>query len=111
MPSPRKNPHASALGSISTPAKAAAARENGKKGGRPPASDEGWQIGNLQVGREIATRFPGGAIQNHGTILAIEDPPEGPGHHAYRRVITSGGSKLKINERGRSRRLWTRAAP
>jgi hypothetical protein len=33
-----KNPHAVALGSITTPAKARAARANGKLGGRPPGS-------------------------------------------------------------------------
>jgi hypothetical protein len=33
-----KNPAAVALGSISTPEKAAAARKNGKKGGRPKKS-------------------------------------------------------------------------
>ena len=32
---PNANPHASALGSIKSPKKAAASRENGKKGGRP----------------------------------------------------------------------------
>jgi hypothetical protein len=43
-----KNPSAVALGSMTSPAKAAAARENGKKGGRPPL-DIAARIANMDA--------------------------------------------------------------
>jgi hypothetical protein len=47
-----KNPAAVALGSIRTPQKAAASRENGKKGGRPKKYEE------FDIDGEIFRAFP-----------------------------------------------------
>lgn len=101
-----KNPAAVALGKLAkgksktmTPAKLAANRANGAKGGRPI---DGWTVGKVAVGREIKASV--GDIQvERGIVTAIE--------RKGRRMIavTNAGHRIGFGD-GKAK-VWTRGIP
>ena len=65
-----KNPHAVALGSISTPRKRAAARRNGRLGGRPVSAERKRELEAERQARAESTMYRQGA----GWIVSTYDP-------------------------------------
>jgi general stress protein YciG len=76
---PRKNPHAVALGRkggkiggrVKSDAKAAAARENGKRGGRPKLRRT-----RLASARRAGKRRPAGTVPRRPAGVRVARPPE-----------------------------------